>query len=125
MRDFQEVHGGILLLRCRDEHVLAEIGDEQQCLHTRMLQQTVKREVPPFEHTPVDRRPLGKDDVLGLLTHSLESQCVAPDDVPVKYESDGVPAFVLSTILEQARVEIALENFVKPVSALARIIVQN
>src|SRR6266516_291056 len=125
MRDFEEVHGGILLLRCRDEHVLAEIGEERQCLHTLMLQQTVKREVPPFEHAPVHWRPLGKDDVAGLLPHRLEGQCVAPNDVPLKDESDGLPAFTVGVVLKQRGVENAVKDAVQPFAALPDVVVEN
>src|SRR5439155_20322294 len=54
----------------------------------------------------------------------LEGQCVAPDDVALKDEPDGVPAFVPSVALEQTGVD-GVEDAVKPLAALPYVVVQN
>ena len=60
-----------------------------------MPQQSMKREVPPFELVAVDRRPFGKHDVARLVANGLERQRVAPNDVPFQDEPDCFPAAVL------------------------------
>ena len=69
-----------------------------------MPKQLVKREVPPLEHAPVERRPFRKDDVAGLLTDRIERQGIAPNDVVPKDELYRLAARLLPSSFEQARV---------------------
>ena len=75
---------------------------EQRGLHGLLMpKQFAKREVPPLEHAPVDRRPFGKEDVAGVLADGHQRQGVAPDDIAVKDEADRVAALILGAVLEQ------------------------
>src|SRR6266571_1025973 len=90
-----------------------------------MPKQLVKREVPPLEHAPIDRRPFRKDDVAGLLTCCIERQGITPDDVPLKDETHRLPALVLRAVPEQPRIEITVEDAIEPLPALPDIVLQD
>src|SRR5580704_6619340 len=110
--DLQEMDGGMFPYRSGDKDVLAKVGEkgqlllavqsrEQRDLHgLLMAKQFAKREVSPFQHAPVDRRPFRKDDMARLLTYCPERQGVAPNDVAFENKPHRLAALVLHGGLE-------------------------
>src|ERR1700726_340368 len=134
--DLHVMDRGIFPYRSGDKHMLTKVGEERELLlavQTReqrglhgslMPKQFAECKIPPFEHAPVDRRPLWKDDVAGLLTYCIERQSIAPNDVPPKDEPYRLPARFLASSFEQARV-VCFEYFEESASANANVVGEN
>jgi len=89
-----------------------------------LFQQTVEREIAPFQKAPVHRRPLGKNDRPGVVTGGLQRKRVAVDDVPFQDVPDGFAAVIVGLVFEQSQVD-QIEYPEKPLAALPDVIFEN
>ena len=84
----------------------------------------MKGKIPPLEHAAIDRRPFGKHNRLRIVAHRLQRKGITPDDVALKDIFDGIPTFVLCSLLRKCRC-IYDRRCQKPLAALQNIILQN
>ena len=89
-----------------------------------LIEQERKKKISPFQHAPIERRPFGKDNRNPWFIPGLQVEGIAPNDVALKDEPDGLAAVIVCPVLKQAQIN-QIKYSKEPVATLLHVIFLN